>query len=56
MAVAWAVVISVAMPPGTSVSDILCAGVFPVWFRMLIRSFPAALSDVVLPGLPAVFG
>src|SRR6185437_14850382 len=34
-----------------SVSDILCAGVFPVWFRMLIRSFSTALSEVIVPGL-----
>jgi Transposase len=33
------------------VSDILCAGLFPVRFRMFIRNCFLALSDVVLPGL-----
>jgi len=33
------------------VSDILCAGLFPVRFRVFIRNHFLALSDVVLPGL-----
>jgi non-ribosomal peptide synthetase component F len=34
-----------------SVSEILCAGLFPVRFRMLIRSLLFTLSDVMVPGL-----
>ena len=33
------------------VSDILCAGLFPVRYRMFIRRLSFALSDVPVPGL-----
>ena len=36
---------------GMSVSDILCAGLFAVRFRVFIRNHFLALSDAVLPGL-----
>lgn len=47
--------IAMTLMPGSSycesVSDISCAGFSGIRFRMIIRSFSTALSEVVLPGL-----